>query len=769
MSGTFLFSLQPFPEARRDRTMIPSFSVSVSPIVPWPILIGVIVTVTVLTLWAYRRRLRGTTGGWRWVALSLRLLAVLLCLLAALRPTVTLQEKKKQAASLIVIVDDSTSMNISDEVRSQSRWAVACEILKQAKEAAKSLGPDLDIRFYKFDATLDEPKEDDLLAKAEPKGRSTALGPAMLDARKRQEGTGRKIARMIIVSDFASNKGINPLVAARQLKSNAIPVVTVALGTESAGAGSRDIRVRDIATSATGFVKNKMEVKGTLQARGFANRTLDVELFQEDKSVAVAKTRVKVPDTGDVIPITGLEFIPQTPGETKLTLKVAVQDGELVKSNNEISTFVTILSGGLNVLFLQGSNWSWDYKYMMRSLAGSHDIQVEGVLIRAPARGQAGSINDAEFAPGRYNIFVLSDLPADYLTPTQHKLLVEAVRKGAGLMMLGGHSTFGAGGWADTPLAEILPAQIHPGDGQNDPEEGIKFVPNTKGLNSYVLQVGANKTETAGIWDKMPPIRGTNRFGEVKLGANIIAETPGPNPEPLMMDIEFGGGRVIAYGGDTWVWYRFSEESRLAHRKFWRQVVFWLSHKENEGDNQVKLTLHQRRIAVGEKVDLTVTARDSKGAPIPNVLYEAKVQREKADPPVSKPVEIYNQGDEGKGAIFATEQVGEPGTYMVTVVAKRDGQEIGSDKGRFLVYQDDRELENPSADRSLAQQIATITDGEAVSPERLTNYIKGLDRSAYSENVSMSEYIVYDNWPFLLIFTALLTLEWWLRKRHGWV
>ncbi len=55
--------------------MIPRFSVSVSPIVPWPILIGVIATVTVLTLWAYRRRLSGTSGRWRWVALSLRLLA----------------------------------------------------------------------------------------------------------------------------------------------------------------------------------------------------------------------------------------------------------------------------------------------------------------------------------------------------------------------------------------------------------------------------------------------------------------------------------------------------------------------------------------------------------------------------------------------------------------------------------------------------------------------------------------------------------------------
>ena len=65
----------------------------------------VIGTVTVLTLWAYRRRLHGTSGGWRWVALSLRLMAILLCLLAALRPSVALKEKQRQKASLIFLVD----------------------------------------------------------------------------------------------------------------------------------------------------------------------------------------------------------------------------------------------------------------------------------------------------------------------------------------------------------------------------------------------------------------------------------------------------------------------------------------------------------------------------------------------------------------------------------------------------------------------------------------------------------------------------------------
>ena len=130
---------------------------------------------------------------------------------------------------------------------------------------------------------------------------------------------------------------------------------------------------------------------------------------------------------------------------------------------------------------------------------------------------------------------------------------------------------------------------------------------------------------------------------------------------------------------------------------------------------------------------------------------------------------MYNQGDEGKGSIYAVEKVGQPGNYAVTVIAKRDGEEIGRDTARFLVYQDDRELENPSADLALAREIARVTDGEAVPPERLGTYLKGLDRTGYTEYVTSQEHRVWDNWPFLLIFTALLTLEWWLRKRHGWV
>ena len=748
--------------------MLHDISLGFNPIGPWPVLLGASAVVTGLTLWAYSRRLKGSEGRWRYVAVALRLLALLLCLLAALRPSVYLNEKKKQDSSVVVLLDTSTSMEIGDEVRGQSRWDIARQVVKQAREFAKTLGPDLDLKFYRFDSRLTEPKAGEMVEETKPSGHETRLGSMMQEVQKRTENNSRRLTRLVIVSDFANNNGSDPLEAARRLKGQDVPVVTVGLGTENAGAVHRDIKLRDIVAGPTVFVKNRLAVRGNIVARGYAGQTLEVELFVEGQATPVATKRMKVPEGSDLIPVTGLTYTPQTPGEKQLTLKVAKQEGELVVSNNSISTFVTVLSGGLNVLFLQGSNFTWDYRFLMRAIERSPDIQVEGWVIRRPAEGDKSEIDDAYFAPHRYNVYVLSDLRADFLPPKQQKLLADAVKAGAGFMMLGGRSSFGAGGWAGTPIEEILPVVIHPGDGDLEPPGGLKVEPSNFGLDSYVLQVGGTRADTKRIWDALPPILGSNRFGERKASAEVLATSPAPEAEPIMLSMDTGKSRTIAYGGDTWVWARSSEEGRLAHRKLWRQIIFWLSHKENDSDSHVKLNLDPRRVAVGEKVEVSATARDAKGATIPNVKYETKVERDGPNPSPD-PVDLYDQGEEARGTIYAAEKIGLPGNYVVSTIARKDGQEIGRDKARFLVYEDDRELENPSADLKLAREIAQITGGELVTPERLGGYLKGIDRSVFTEHVSQAEIRVWDNWPFLLLFTALLTVEWWLRKRHGWV
>lgn len=764
-------------------------SVSFNPIGPWPLVLLAAAVVTVLTIWAYRIRLRGSTGRWRWVALGLRLLAVLLCVLAALRPSVVVSEKKNEAASLVVMLDSSMSMRFNDEVRGRSRWEVARQTLEEARGAVKSLPSEIEVQYYQFDSTLREdgspaakrdqpgnPGENPAKAEpkpapaavgkpadpnAQPEGRESAIGTVLLEAIKRQ--AGRRVAMFVLLSDGASNTGVPPLVAAQQLRGQDAPVVAVGFGSENAGTDSRDISVKDLAAGPTVFVKNKLEARGLLDVRGFPNLPLEVELWVEGENRPVSTTQVTAKEGVKSLAVSGLSYVPSTPGEKKVTLKVKPEAGELIQTNNEFSTFLTVLKGGLNVLYIQGPNFSWDPRYVRNALDASPDIQVDYKLVRRPATGGVGLLPDSDFARGRYDVYVLGDIPADHLTATQQKMLADSVEKGAGLIMLGGRSSFGAGGWASTEVARVLPVQISPNDGQLEPEGGIPVVPNADGLESYVLRLASSRAESAQIWQGLPPITGTNRFGAPKPTAIVLAQAP--DREPLIVGLDIGQGRTLAFGGETWVWARGSDEGRQAHRKFWRQAIFWLAHKEDQGDNEVKLTLDRRRVAAGQKLELSVTARDSKGEPIPDVRFEASLAPDEGSAAPEK-VDVFGQGEEARGVYFATAK---PGDYRVTVRALRNGQEIGRDSARFLIYQDDRELENPAADLALLRQLAEASGGTFLPPEQLSKHLRSMNTESFTEYVQPIERRIWDNWPFFLIFLAVLTVEWWLRKRHGWV
>ncbi len=491
----------------------------------------------------------------------------------------------------------------------------------------------------------------------------------------------------------------------------------------------------------------------------------------EDGKLPVATKTVKPKDASEVIPITDLKWVPERPGETKLTLKVKPKDGELVPTNNEISTYVSVQSGGLAVLYLAGPGTVWEQKFITRSLDAAQEIQVTLRLLRRPVSEDPSALPDEELTPGKYDVILLGDIPAEFLTPLQQQLIVQCVRRGAGLMMLGGRSSFGAGGWAQTEVAGILPTEIHPGDAQLEPEGGVQVVPDLTALDNYVLRLGSSPGETEQIWADLPKLPGVNELGRARSSAVILARAGGANGPPVMVAQEVPQGRVLAFAGETWPWARAilnSEQSLAAHRKFWRQAILWLAHKEDEGSDEVRLALERRRVSVGQRLDMTVTSRDAEGEPMTDLQYETTIESLDApeDEPKSETIDLFNQGTEARGNYFAT---GEPGEYRATVIGRRDGKEVGRDSARFIVYRDDREMENPSADFALLRQLAEMTGGKALTPERLGDYLGSLKSEDITDTVVQREVRLWDNWPFLLLFAALLTAEWFLRKRHGWV
>ncbi len=739
-------------------------SVSLSPVFPWPFLVVVAALVVVPTVWAYRSRLRGTSGRWRWLAVGLRALAVLMCLMAMFRPSLVLSRKVKQPASVAFLVDASGSMGITDELRGQSRRDAAREVLNKAREAVKGLGQDdLDVKFYAFGGDLKDLDPDDT-ATAEPE-RETAIGTALIETVKRQSGT--RLASIIMLSDGGSNAGLPPLDAAERLRTQQVPVVAVGFGQAAAGSGSRDLSARELIVPSTVYTKNQMPARGTLRVRGFGNQPIDVDLLVEGNQVATKQ--VTAPEDQEIVSVSGLSYVPDLPGEKRVTLRVRPKDGELVKSNNEYTTYVTVMSGGLNVLFLQGPSFTWEYLYLVSALDASPEIHADLKVLRSPARGDRGDLDDAELA-GKYDVYVLGDIAADRLTRTQHTLLKQAVDRGAGLIALGGRDSFAAGGWAGTPLADSLPITIRPGDDQIDGgEAGLKVVPHPGGSDDYLMQIGPSKASSADLWNRLPTISGANRFGPPKRIARVLADTP--QGDPLLVAMDIGQGRTIAFGGETWPWARAAviqgdEQIAAAHRKFWRQVVLWLAHKEDDNQSQVKLALDRRRVALGQRLDLTAKALDAKGQPLLDVQFETTITPLGEPGATALKVDMVNQGEEARGTYFATKQVGE---FRASVTAKRGDLELGTTSARFIVFQDDLELTNPAADPSLLRRVAETTGGQFLPPERLAEYLKTLDTSVFTEYPVQSEHRLVDNWPFLLLFAIALSLEWWLRKRHGWV
>jgi len=118
------------------------------------------------------------------------------------------------------------------------------------------------------------------------------------------------------------------------------------------------------------------------------------------------------------------------------------------------------------------------------------------------------------------------------------------------------------------------------------------------------------------------------------------------------------------------------------------------------------------------------------------------------------------------GGVFAdTNAVGD---YVVRVSVDGNGEPLGDARARFIVASHDLELENAVADPALMDDIATTTGGRLLAPEELPSLLEQLAESVGDlEERTETKLSLWDRWWVLLLFVALLGVEWYLRKRWG--
>jgi hypothetical protein len=720
---------------------------------------------------------REKTGrGHRAAIALLRGAVIALVLLLMLRPTLVYTHTEKQAATLVILVDQSRSMTVPDAVGNKTRWDALRGALDDAASALAKLQDEFELKAYTFDADAHEVRAErgKLELPEKPEGRQTAIGAALDEVLRRE--AGKRLLGVVLLSDGAQRAyaphDLPPQSAVMRLARLGYSLYTLPFG-QSRGLGeARDVAVKDLLVSPSVFVKNELTITGSVRVDGYVNVDIPVRVLFETspgKMEVVAEQKIRADADGQLIPIK-LSYIPEVPGEHKLTLEAVPQPGELVTTNNDLSTFVNVLKGGLNVLYIEGA-LRVEQKFIRRALDSSRDIKVDYVRLDTRDLTTRPADFAARFKPGKYDAYILGDVDSSAFQAGELADLAECVNRGAGLMMLGGFQTFGPGGYGETPLAKVLPVGMDRLERQAPDEPlradvqwpgPLKVRPTKLGLMHFALRMAATPAENEALWSKLPPLEGANKFHDLAQGATVLAEA-GPE-RPLLVAQDFGAGRVLAFAGDsTWRWWMSGFES--AHKRFWRQIVLWLARKDQTQEGKVWIRLAQRRFMPSQQVEFFVGATSPTGDPIADAEFKAEVVL--PDGKTRKQLLLARQGEQMVGSFADTETAGD---YAIEVAATLKDQPFGSARARFLVSHQDLELDNASADTATMGTLAAMTGGKSLAPEELPNLIRSFTEHTEQLDVQReTKKTFWDTWPFFLTIVVLLGVEWYLRKRWGLV
>ncbi len=770
------------------------FELRLQPVVNLPVVL--IVTAILLGLLFVRpRNVRLSVR--QWVALiGLRVAVVILMFFALLRPSFVYTKTEPVPGSLILLVDGSRSMQVADSLGDKPRWDAVKLLLDAAAKDIAKLGAKWNVTAYQFDEDIKKLDLQDGKIKlaASADGEESAIGAAITDALDRE--SSKHVLGVLLLSDGAQRaappRDVPPQVAVRRLAAENIPLDTFTFG-KSGGRERADLSVSDLVTNETIFTETPTEVRARLTTVGYANQRVKVQLLWETTKgmEAVDTMQVETGIEGGAIPIL-LHYTPQKPGEYKVTVRVEPREGELVTTNNEISTFVTVRPGGINVLYLVGTQRIGggpgpEQRFVRSSLAQSPDIVVSRQVINYHPTGLdvtdfvgKGAPSAASPAP---DVIIVDDVDEQGLNAASWKAIAERVEHGMGLIMVGGYHSFGAGGFRGTPLGDVLPIQIGPAQRQefNEPlrqdvqiKGPIHMRPAAPlGERHPVMQIdGVNArnsgTKKSNVWNQLPPLDGANRIerSELKPNAQVLAEADDAQKHPLLIAGQAGEGRVLAFAGDsTWRWQMagFGE----AHRRFWRQIILWLAKKDEHTEGRVWIKLAGRRVMRGTNVEFKVGADSAQGVPVANAQFDVAMQT-----PEGRNEKVLATKNSG-GATATFRATTKPGDYRILVKAKDGAIDLGSAEARFVVPNQDLELDRPAAEPTLMAQLADMTKpagGAAMAAEELPDLLKRLAAKPPELKEEVTAKVTYwDTWPFFLAFVGLLGGEWYLRKRWGLV
>jgi uncharacterized membrane protein len=729
------------------------------------VLIALALVVGVPALVAYARlRMRGGPRD-RSVLLALRLSALAIVVLALLHPVLVVSEAVPQRNVVGVLVDDSRSMRIADMSGAARSDAVRHLLGGPDSSLFAALAQKFVVRLFRFSGNGQRVAQ---LADLTYDGTRTQLGPALEAAR--QELTGVPLSGLVLVSDGADNSSGSLTDAVLSLGARHVPVFTVGVGHERF---TKDIEVSRVEAPRSVLQGASLVVDVMVAQRGYTGDK--VQLIVEDGGRIVSTQSVTLSGDGEAVPVR--VRVPTTdPGARVLTFRIPAQPGEMVAQNNTQQAIVNVSERREKILYIEGEP-RWEMKFLRRAVERDKNLQIMTLQRLAKDQFRRFSVDDsldlvAGFPKTREELFaykgiILGSMEASFFTGDQLRMLADFVsERGGGLLALGGRRALGEGGYAGTPVAEVLPVDL--GGGPNDKAgylSWLKVDVTVPGSIHAATQIAEAETLSAKRWKTMPPVTSVNRIGRAKPGATVLltgTPTKGAERETVLAYQRYGRGKAIVFPiQDSWFWQMDAsiDVEDMTFESFWRQLLRWLV---NDVPSRVMVAAAGDQAAPGDAVELDAEISDRTFLKVNNAQAVARVTSPSGN--VSEmPLEwSVTRDGEYKTSFTPTEK----GLYRVDVRTRVGTDSIVSDPAYIASGDLSTEYFGAEMRAPLLRRIADETGGRFYTTDKVADLAKDIVFTDVGNTVVDRK----DLWDMPIVFLlvlALVTSEWGYRKLRG--
>lgn len=400
-----------------------------------------------LLIWIESKSAHPMSSGRKRALLVVRALLVILGLLALAGPARVVQSGKR---SLVMLLDVSQSLGDEGTQR----------VLDRAKEIRKALPKDVTCSMVAFG---NEPK---ILPEDAPPA-LTAVGDDWRKKHDRDSNYGQAVEfagalfpagssrHIVMLGDGHETRG-SLLDAAKDASAAGIRLHAVAVS----GPKRSDVRVRELAPN-----RSRLHEGASLRLKVVIESTVDgagvVKLFENGIEVDSRPVSVKSGQLHE-------ETFTRTPSVRNIYKYRAVVEGfpgDSISANNDALTIVDV-RGRLRLLYLEGN--PAEGQYLMQAM------EKEGVQLDLR---QAGSIPSTLEEMAGYDGIIISDIPAFQVGDGAMTAMRDYVDKlGGGLIMLGGSSSFGVGGYYRTPIEDVLPVRLKSPDDEEKQSSALAII-----------------------------------------------------------------------------------------------------------------------------------------------------------------------------------------------------------------------------------------------------------------------------------------------------